>query len=114
MKVTRVIFEKTGQTKALAVCSVVIENSLKLKHIRLYRNQEGKYYLIFPSIQDVSQQIQRDNPNLVIKCIEREDSRKKWDEFYIPLKSDFYSYLLSTVLEGYKLYIEESRRVFLP
>lgn len=114
MKATQVNFKGTKQTKALAVVSIVLDNCLKLDHIRLYRKPEGKYYLVFPSVQDVSQQLQKNNPNVVIKCPKREKCEKKWDEFYFPMKSEFYEYLLEVVLDGYKVYRKEGKRSFYP
>lgn len=106
MKVTKIVFNdyKKDSTKPKAVCSVILDDCLKLNGVRLYHGDKG-YYLVFPSCEDIYQKVEGLNPKLEIvfpKCVYVEESKKKsYEEFYHPLSSSFYRSILSYVVEAY-------------
>ncbi len=111
MEITRVIFndESFISREALAVCSVVLDDCLKLKGICLYKGSEG-YYVTFPSKQDVYKKISRLNEGVSIQYPEnyREKSKqgegnKAYEEFYHPVSNKLYEYILNTILDGYEV-----------
>lgn len=107
MKVTKIVFNdyKKDFTKPKAVCSIILDDCLKLNGVRLYSNEEG-YYLVLPSCEDIYQKVEKLNPDLEItfpECVYVEKSRKKdYEEFYHPVSSSFYKVLLNSVVTAYE------------
>lgn len=113
MKVTRVILRKetSGNNRPLAICSVVLDDSLMLSGICLYKGSEG-YYLILPSKQDVYQTISSMNEGISIKYppnyrenYENCKDNKKYEEYYHPVTKELYNNLLMVITKGYEMYM---------
>lgn len=107
MKITKIVFEdyKKDITKPKAICSVVLDDSLKLNGVRLYRN-EGGYYLVFPSCEDIYQKVESINPNVEIsfpECIYGKEKKKDYEEFYHPLCKSLYETILHEVVKAYDI-----------
>lgn len=102
MEITRITFEKQDITdKSLAVCSIVLDDCLKLSNIKLFKNSTG-FYLCLPSKQDVYQEVEEVNPCVVIKRPERNNRNgKNYEEFYNPVVSSFYKMLLDSITREY-------------
>jgi len=102
MKITRVVIEKHKDTdKSLAICSVVLDDCLKLSEIKLFRNSDG-FYLCLPSKQDIYRELEEINSNVVIKRPERAEIKgKMYEEFYNPVVSSFYKMLLDSITREY-------------
>lgn len=115
MKVTKVCYYDGNLcNKALTVCDVVLDGELKIKGVRLYKNNKKGYYLVFPSSQDIYQEIEYYNPEFTLQD-NNEGEAKKYDEFFFPIKSSFYEKLLSTITEGYKKRKEDKGcKVYVP
>ena len=118
MKVTRVSFESPASDKALAICSVIMDDCLKLCGIKLYKNSEG-YYWVLPSKQDVYQEIEGLNPSANIKypspISEKAGGKNfKYEEFFYPVKSDFYQNVLAVIIDGYKVFKKKGVRSYRP
>lgn len=109
MKVTKVVFEKPNAiNKSLALCSVILDDCLKLSNINLYKNEKG-YYLVLPSRQIIYQELEGLNPDVDItypKNHEEDSSTKKkvYEEFFYPVESFLYKDILNAVEEGYAHY----------
>lgn len=118
MKITKIIFNdfKKDSTKPKAVCSVVLDDCLKLNGIHLYSGEEG-YYLVLPSCEDIYQKIQELNPELEIvfpSCIYVDEAKKKkYEELYHPLSSKLYHNLLSQVIRGYEIMRETGNHAYI-
>jgi hypothetical protein len=99
------------------MCDVVIEDSLKLCDICLYKNDSSDYFLVFPSKQDVYRDVQLFNkeevkfPPLSSACTSR---KKQFEEFYYPMSSDFYKELLQLVVDGYLLSKKTKKNSYIP
>lgn len=117
MIITRVLFKKpVGSTiKSLAICDIVLGDCLRVADIRLFKNEDG-YYLVFPSKQDVYQNISMLNPDLEIQYPTAVSgcSKGKYEEFYHPVSTEFYEKLLSVVVDGYKLYKKNGSWNYVP
>ena len=102
MEITRITFEKQDITdKSLAVCSVVLDDCLKLSDIKLFKNSNG-FYLCLPSKQDIYQEVEEANPCMVIKRPERKIAKgKNYEEFYNPVVASFYKMLLDSITKEY-------------
>lgn len=106
MEVTRVIFySREGHKKSLALCSVVIDDELRLNDISLYKGAAG-YFLILPSKQDIYQEVEAINRGVSIKfpknSLEGTNSRKKYEEFFHPLKGGLYKKILEAIVAEYE------------
>lgn len=107
MKVTKIVFNDYQEdfTKPKAVCSIILDDCLKLNGVRLYKNKED-YYLVLPSCEDIYQKVEKLNPDLEItfpECVYVGRSKKKdYEEFYHPLSSAFYKTLLNNVVIAYE------------
>lgn len=111
MKITRVIFEKEDKKdKSLAVCSIVIEDSLKLNKIRLFK-RDGEFYLVLPSKQDVYTEVKDLNSNN-IKLPKCENKEKPYEEFFFPLESKLYKVMLTTIVSCFSKFKEEGIQSF--
>lgn len=111
MKVTKVVFKDSSNSKALAVCDVILDDCLRLKDISLYHNKDG-YYLVMPSRQDVYQSVTKLNKDIEIKYPKSEN--KEYEEFFHPLSSDLYRELLSNVKMGYKFRKKSGKNYYKP
>lgn len=99
MNITKVSIEsENDKGKALAICSVVLDNELKLTKIKLYYNKEKGYYLVLPSKQDTYQEVQNLNKDLDISIPEGK-CEKKYDEYYFPVERSFYKNLLDVIVD---------------
>lgn len=110
MEITRVeykINEDNKDPKLLAVCDVVLDNCLMLSYIRLCQGQDGKFYLILPSKQDVFKELgvynlKQGNAVKYPDRVHKPNSKKfVWDEFFHPVTREFYTFLCDTLVEGY-------------
>lgn len=112
MKITRIIFEDNDiKDKSLAVCSIVLDDSLRLNEIRLYRNNKG-YYLVLPSRQDIYQEVQEMNSKSNIELPKNEKEGKEYEEFFFPLENSLYKVMLSTVVECFSKRKENGTKSF--
>lgn len=105
--VTKVLYKwneaELREKKAVAICDIVLDSKLKLRDVRLYR-KEGKYFLVFPSKQDLYKKIQQMNPNIELNLPLPKDGgveNSKFEEFFFPVDSAFYAQLLEIVVDGY-------------
>lgn len=105
--VTKVVYKwdeaELREKKAVAICDIVLDSKLKLRDVRLYR-KEGKYFLVFPSKQDLYKKIQQMNPGLKLNLPLPRNSgveNGKFEEFFFPVDSAFYAQLLEIVVDGY-------------
>ena len=106
MNVTRVVFyAKKRDKKSLAVCSVILNDELRLNDLTLFKNENG-YFLTLPSRQDVYQEVQALNPGVEVQfpknSIIGTKGKKKYEEFYHPLKGELYKQILDTVVSEYE------------
>lgn len=107
MKVTRVELNRLTDAKSLAYCSVVVDDSLMLTGINLYKGQKG-YYLVLPSKQDIYKSISELNENYDIiypqnaKDTKSIKNNKKFEEFYHPVTKKFYDELLNSIVCVYE------------
>ena len=121
MEVTRIIYEKpdTGRGVAcpVAQCSIIFDDVLKCSGIRLYKKQEdSSYYLVFPSKQDIYQEIKELNKDVelifpIVSCKVPNLKRKKYEEFFNPVSSEYYEKLLDLVVKGYDIWIESNKKI---
>lgn len=109
MDVTRVVFySKDRNKKALAACSVILDDELRINDILLFRQDTGdkNYFLVLPSRQDVYQEVQGLNGELNIKfppnSLEGTTVKKKYEEFYHPVKGSLYRTILKAIVEAYE------------
>lgn len=112
MKITKIIYKDSAISKSLALCSVVLDDCLKLENISLYHSKEKGYYLVMPSKQDVYQNVEKCNKGKELKLPKGEN--KKYEEFFHPLSADFYKELLSSVEIGYERYKKEGKICYKP
>lgn len=109
MKVTKVTFEESDSiAKSLALCSIVLDDCLKISGINLYQNDKG-YYLVLPSREVIYQELESLNKDVKIKYPKRQDDntstkKKEYEEFFYPVESFLYKDLLNAVVEGYSQY----------
>lgn len=106
MDVTRVVFYgKDRNKKALAACSVVLDDELRLNDILLFKGEKG-YFLILPSRQDVYQEVQKLNGDIEVvfpkNTLDGTNSKKKYEEFFHPLKGGLYKNILNAVVTEYE------------
>lgn len=108
MKVTRVVYNKSIGSKSLAICDVILDNSLKLSGIGLRKGEKG-YFLIFPSKQDIYNNIKLLNEGVFIQypkntkgCVSSENKSNSYEEFYNPVTNAFYNSLLKEIVQGYE------------
>lgn len=119
MKVTRVVFQhlvKEGDKQFLGLVSVVLDDCLRLNRIRLFKRGE-KCYLILPSDKDIFDSIVEANEGVELVMPEEPSSsksKKVYNEFYNPVESSFYSYLLNTILDGYDYCVENGKNCYIP
>lgn len=117
MRVTRVVYEvkRRDSAKPLAICSIILDDCLKLNGVRLYSGDKG-YYLVLPSCEDIYQKVQELNPNLKItfpECVYIDKNKKKdYEELYHPVTSNLYHELLQQVVLGYELMKQTGKRVY--
>lgn len=109
MNVTRVVFySKDRNKKALAACSVVLDDELRINDILLFKNDRdgGGYFLVLPSRQDVYQEIQKLNEGTEISfpknSLDGTTSKKKYEEFYHPVKGSLYKSILNAIVEAFE------------
>lgn len=112
MNITKILFKDSATSKSLAVCSVVLDDCLKLENISLYHNKEKGYYLVMPSKQDVYQSVENCNKGVELNFPKGEN--KKYEEFFFPLSAEFYKTLLSSVERGYVRYVKEGKSCYKP
>ena len=106
MDVTRVVFyTRARNKKSLAECSVIIDDELRLNDILLFKGESG-YFLVFPSHQDVHQEVKLLNPDTEIvfpkNSLEGTNRKKKYEEFFHPLNKDLYQKILNAVVSTYE------------
>ena len=106
MNVTRVVFyAKDRNKKALAACSVVLDDELRLNDLLLFKGEKG-YFLILPSRQDVYQDVKKLNDGIEVvfpkNTLDGTNSKKKYEEFYHPLKGDLYKKILDAVVAEFE------------
>lgn len=103
IRVTKVVYRDSNNTdKALAECDVVLEDSLKLTGIRLYK--KDAYFLIFPNKQDFANELIKEggcSENAHLRCFSP-DRKKDREEFYYPVDVSFYALIRDIVAEGYE------------
>lgn len=98
---------------ALIVCNVVLEDCLVLKNVWLCHTEEVGYFLIFPSKHLLYNDLEKYNKDRGIDIVHpkikyiKNGAKKLWEEFYYPISSDFYQYLLDTIVEGYESFSDE-------
>ena len=119
MKVTKVTFEESDSiAKSLAVCSIVLDDCLKISEINLYRNEKG-YYLVLPSRKTVYEEIEKTNPEVEFKYPKKQEEsnsskKKMYEEFFYPVESFLYKELLKAVVEGYSQYKHKGKWSYRP
>ncbi len=108
MKVTRVVcyYRNKSNEKALAVCSVILDDCLRLNDVSLLRGEDG-YFLVFPSRQDVYREVESLNKGIKVAfpenhLVSNKTKAKKYEEFYHPLDKGMYQDILKAVVEAYK------------
>lgn len=112
MKITRIIFEDNDiKDKSLAVCSIVLDDSLRLNEIRLYKNNKG-FYLVLPSRQDIYQEVQKVNSKNIIELPKKEKEDKPYEEFFFPLENSLYKAMLATVVDCFSKRKENGTKSF--
>ena len=104
MNITRVKGEK-GKKGALLTCTVVLDDCLMLTGLNLFKGEKG-YFLVFPSRQDVYKSISELNEGVSINYPTKvngfNEHGKCYDEFFHPVKSEFYFDLLHKVVDMYE------------
>ena len=82
MKITKIVFrDSNDKDKALTECDIVFDGVLKVINVRLYI-KHNKYYLIFPSKQDIARDVLDENKGKDIiepSCLSP-SRRKNWEE----------------------------------
>lgn len=109
MEVTRVVFYVTDRAKKpLAVCSVILDDELRLNDIQLFKNENG-YFLTLPSKQDIYQDVENLNkglsvvfPKNALSC----NGKKRYEEFFHPLCNTLYKKVLNRVVMEYEKSIQ--------
>lgn len=110
MKITRVKYDVKGDKEKVglvALCSIVLDNCLKMQSIKLCRKEDGEYYLIFPSKQDAFLELVRHNERQgkEIAIPERKSSNSKktvYEEYFHPVTGEFYVEIKDTLVKGYE------------
>lgn len=101
MKVTRVVFyHREPYKKALAVCSVILDDELRLNNISLFRGSSG-YFLTLPSKQDVYSEVVALNKESKVSMPNTRE-RVRYEEFFHPVQRELYEKILSAVVEEYE------------
>ena len=105
MNITRVIFNTEAcKSKAIADCEVVFDDCFKVAGICMYKKEDGSYYLTFPSKQDIYREVEELNEKGIVTPKNRRKERggngKEYEEFFYPVDSLFYDYLLSVLVAG--------------
>lgn len=106
MDVTRVVFySRDHKSKSLAVCSVILDDELRLNDISLFKNERG-YFLVLPSKQDIYSGILKLNEDKTVSLprnpLEESDGKKKYQEFYHPVRCSVYKKILDAVVKEYE------------
>lgn len=106
MEVTRVVFyRKDRNKKALASCSVILDDELRLNDFLLFKGESG-YFLVLPSRQDIYQDIRRMNNGVELafpkNALESTNGKKRYEEFFHPLKGSLYKKILTAVVEEFE------------
>ena len=117
MEITKILYRKsTDSDKAITECDIVLDDSLKLCGVRLYKKEAGDYYLVFPSKQDVYNSVRQSNPdvNLAIPECTSSERKKKWEEFFFPMNSGLYARILQQVVIGYDLTKSRDNKTYIP
>lgn len=100
MNITRIKGGK-GKNGALLTCTVVLDDCLMLTGVKLYKGEKG-YFLVFPSRQDVYKSVSDLNEGVSIKYPTNtsgfDEKGKCFEEFFHPVKSEFYTALLEKVV----------------
>lgn len=116
MKISKIVFrDSNDKDKALIECDIIFDGVLKVIDVRLYSKQ-NKYYLIFPSKQDIAKDVLDENKGKDIvkpSCLSP-SRRKNWEEFYYPIDSAFYTEIRDTVVEGYKTIKISQNKTYIP
>lgn len=110
MNITRVKYDiknEKDNVGLIALCTVVVEDCLKLSGIKLCRQDNGDYYLILPSKQDAFLELAQHNQKLGINISVpgRSNGRSKkvfYEEYFHPVTGEFYAQLKGAVVKGYK------------
>ena len=115
MVITKILYNEEVCLKALAVCDIVFDDSLKVVGVRLYKNSTG-YYLVFPSKQDIYQNVQQVNAGVSVVLPEVSESKRKkeYEEFFYPMNSAFYGEILNEVVSGYELNKNKGIKCYIP
>lgn len=116
MNVTRVEYKlKQKNVKEyglVALCTVVLDESLMLSDIKLCKAESGSFYLLMPSKQDTFEDLKAFNAEKGIEVevperrLKANSKRLKWDEYFHPVTREFYLNLLDTIVEGYNFKVE--------
>lgn len=116
MNISKVYFRSDVNSKALAVCDVVLDDCLKLTGIRLYVKNDS-YFLVFPSKQDLYREVEllNEGSSLVLPQSRKVGtSKNQYEELFYPVDSAFYRYMLGVILDGYSVLRSDSKRVYVP
>ena len=117
MEISKILYRKsTDCDKAITECDIVLDDSLKLCGVRLYKKNKSEYYLVFPSKQDVYNSVIQSNPNVNLNIPRGtgEEKKKKWEEFFFPMNSAFYARILEQVVIGYDLTKHRDNKTYIP
>lgn len=113
MEITEIKYNyPPAHINAIMMCSVVFDDCMVLKDIRLCQSHEKGYFLIFPSKQNLYNELEKYNKDLGIdieypKMKHGKGGKKLWEEYFYPISSEFYKYMLSTVIEGYESFADD-------
>lgn len=106
MRVTKIRYSRG--ISYLAMCSIVIDDCLRLNEVRLYKSktEASGYNLVFPSKQDVYRDVKKMNGDSEIVLPKnnraKRDPKKQYEEFFHPLTNEAYSIILREVIKGYE------------
>lgn len=101
MKITKVKFYDTGihkNSKFLACCSVVLDNTLMLNGIRVLDGEKGRY-IIMPSKD---------------KYKSNTSMKTRSEDVFHPVEHSFSLYMSEVVLKGYEEFEKTKNFVYLP
>lgn len=127
MRITRVVYthgncgvtfhsKGRGEKSYLATCAIIFDDCFRINDVRLFCKESlENAYLVLPSRQDTFREVSVCNKKYLL-------SMPKWwskintpyCEYYHPLKTDFYKYMLQVVLEGYKSCLKDGSCVYHP
>lgn len=116
MKITKIVYRSSNDNdKAIAECDVVFDDALKVTNIRLYHRKDG-FYLIFPSKQDMANEMLNENKgkDIVTPSCLSPDRKKNWEEFYYPIDASFYAVIRDTVVEGFNIVKNRQSKTYIP